>query len=247
MSIKHTIKLIWKFCFAHILRLYSGTHDLYVYNLPTEDISREGFSQFGQDTYALRLLKNKTHGFFIDIGANDPVKGSNTFLLEKLGWKGIAVEPRSRFQNSWKELRTTPCIQAVVGPTDETIIFIEGKDDQHGLSGVQGYNKVTNNSKEIPVPQRTLQSLCEEYSITNIDYLSIDVEGYELEVLKGINFDTLNIHIVNIENDIAFRWIPFIGKKIGAELGNNTIRKIMKSHGYRFVGRIVCDDFYIKD
>lgn len=230
-----------------LLKIYTNNYKLYIDNNLQKFRDKKYYSQFGQDVFVLdNIFKNKQSGFFVDIGGNHPIHCSNTYLLEKNGWSGIAVEPQDSLRNMWKDARSTPCFNYVIGPENKTMSFIEGLEED-GLSGVEGFNKVSKSKNKIEVEQITFMKLVQKNNIKNIDYVSIDVEGYEMEVLKGIDFDSVTIKVLGVENDIAFRWIPLIGKKIGAELGSNELRKYIIQKGYTYVGRIMCDDFFIKN
>lgn len=242
---KKHVKKIWKTIMIPLVKFYTLNPTLVIKN-QLQDYTLETHSQFGQDLFVLEyIFKNKNTGFFIDIGGNHPIHCNNTFLLEKKGWTGIALEPQEFLRKLWKDARSTPCLPYAIGPENKTITFVEGLEED-GLSGVQGHNKVTKASHAIQVEQITLTQLAKQYNIDYIDYVSIDVEGYEMEVLKGIDFDSLNIKVIGIENDIAFTWLPILGKKLGAELGSNSLRNFIISKGYKYIGRIMCDDFFIK-
>lgn len=245
---KNILKTIWKKTFKVLLKIYTGNHDLYVENNPRDLENKKFYSQFGQDVFVLEnIFKNKKDGFFIDIGGNYPIKCNNTYLLELNGWTGIAIEPQDQLRSLWPESRKAICLPYVIGPENKLVDFIEGSDEEHGLAGVDGYNKIKNSIKTKQIEQKRLENVLLENNIKEVDFLSIDVEGYEMNVLESINFNTSNIKVICLENDINFSYIPFIGKKIGSELGNNKIRNYLKNKGYKYIARIVCDDFFIKE
>lgn len=67
-------------------------------NLPKEDNS---YSQFKQDVYIKnKFFKDKQDGMFVDVGGNDPINCNNTYLFEKAGWTGIAIEPQTDFNEA---------------------------------------------------------------------------------------------------------------------------------------------------
>jgi FkbM family methyltransferase len=245
---RNTVKKIWKNLMHVVSKIYFG-FDIYLINrlerLPNAD---ESYSQFKQDYYVFNNVSNgKKEGVFVDVGGNDPIKCNNTYLLEKRGWTGLAIEPQDHLRDMWSGTRTTKCLDYVIGPESKDIIFVEGKDNEHGLSGIKGYNKVSDKNKiEKTKKQKRLDEILLENNIKYVDYLSIDVEGYELNVLKSIDFSKINIKVIGLENDLGFNKIPFIGKKLGSELGNKEIRKFLKAKGYKHLARIMCDDFFIK-
>ncbi|MBP7250639.1 MAG: FkbM family methyltransferase [Aliarcobacter sp.] len=214
-------------------------------NLPK---SEKTYSQFGQDSYVFNILFNKRKsGIFVDVGGNHPIICNNTFLFEENGWSGLALEPQDNLRNLWIGNRKTKCLDNVVGPVNKDVIFIEGDESEHGLSGIQGFNKVSKiKQTQIVKKQRRLDDILLENNLLQVDYLSIDVEGYEMSVLESVDFSKVDIKVIEIENDIGFKWIPFIGKYIGSEFGNKKIRNFLKRKGYKHVARIMCDDFFIK-
>lgn len=245
---RNILKTIWKSIMRVLLRIYTHNYSLYIDNNPKDLEHKKFSSQFGQDVYVFEeIFKNKTNGFFLDVGANHPTNCNNTFLLESNGWNGLAIEPQENLRNLWPSVRKTICLPCVVGQENKMIDFIEGSADEHGLSGVMGYNKISIKHKTRMIQQKRLEDILKENKISSVDFLSIDVEGYEMNVLNGIDFNTVDIKVICIENDINFSYLPLIGKRLGSELGNNTIRSFLKNKGYSYVARIVCDDFFIKN
>lgn len=241
------IKKIYKSIISVLLKIYTLNFRLHVQNQALSK-SDKYYSQFGQDLFVLGIIQGCNNKTFVDVGGNHPINGSNTYLLELNGWTGIAIEPQEKLRKLWPMMRRTPCLNYVIGPEEKMVNFVEGEIGIDGLSGVEGYNKCNNtNCKTISIQQKRLADILLENNITNIDYLSIDVEGYEMNVLKSIDFSKVNIKLIGLENDLGFKWLPFLGQRLGKELGDNKIRKFLKNKGYRYIARIVCDDFFIKE
>lgn len=240
------IKKIWKIVSRPLLRFYTCNSSLIIRN--ELKYFNNSYSQFGQDVFLLdTLLKNRKGGVFVDVGGNDPVFWNNTYLLEKNDWSGVAFEPQQEFYKKWSEFRTAQCFPYAIGDKEGIVSFSEGLTDSHGFSGVSGFNKTaSDNIKTYNVQQYPLSKILKDKNITKVDYLSIDVEGYEMNVLRGIDFETCDIHIVDVENDIGFKKVPFIGKYLGSTFGDNKIRTFLKKKGYKYVARIMCDDFFVK-
>jgi FkbM family methyltransferase len=240
------IKKIWKYSTRPLLKVYARNFSLHIDNYPHLPVAG-AYSQFGQDVFVLKkVFPNKTDGIFVDVGGNHPINCSNTYLLEQSGWHGIAFEPQEKMRDLWPSLRKTPCLPYVIGPENKTVTFVEAAEGRHGLSGVDHFNKSSEGGIKISLEQRRLDEILQEQNIHHIDYLSIDVEGYEMEVLKSIDFSRADITLISVENDIGFRWLPLIGKKLGSELGTNSLRKYLEKNGYTYIARIVCDDFFMK-
>jgi len=169
------------------------------------------------DLQLAAVLGRRRGGFFIEAGANDGITQSNTYYLEKiLGWKGLLIEPlpvqaercrrrrpksevvnaalvRSGYPNPTVTLETANLMSVV---NDGAIA--EDKVRQHVADGVAYQN--LDGTRSIEVPARTLESILDQYGVRTVDLFSLDVEGYELEVLKGINFDKVDITHILIES-----------------------------------------------
>lgn len=244
------IKKIWKFIILRVSRVYILDKGVFIINklenLPKEDNS---YSQFKQDVYIKnKFFKDKQDGMFVDVGGNDPINCNNTYLFEKAGWTGIAIEPQTDFNEAWRNNRKAELLNYVIREENKKVNFISGGEKENGLSGVEGYNKVSkNNQNKIEKEQRRLDSILMERNMNKVDLLSIDVEGYEMNVLKSLDFNKIDVNVIVIENNIGFTWLPVIGKYFGNELGNNKIRKFLRKKGYKQIARIMCDDVFVKN
>lgn len=246
-STKKILNKIWKPLMKVILKVITLNPRLYINNDFKSDDDKDSYSQFGQDIFVLKkIFKNKNNGFFVDVGANHPILINNTYLLELNGWKGLSIEPQKHLKSLWPQARKTECLQCVIGPENKKVDFIEGENNEHVLSGVRGFNKCEDDKKIISMDQIRLSDVFQNKGIIDVDYLSIDVEGYEMNVLRSIDFSKVNIKLIGIENDIGFKRFPIFGKKLGSDLGNNGIRKFIINKGYKYIARIACDDFFIK-
>ena len=169
----------------------------------------EGFSQHGQDLFCFnKIFKSVKKGVFVDVGANHPTLSNNTYYFEKNGWSGIAFEPQEQLRRLWDAERKTKCLPYVLGKENKRVNFIETA--HHLFAGVEGFNKL-NRSVEIrtiTLMQRRLDEVLIENHINQVDYLSIDVEGCEMNVILGIDFSKIAIKCIDIENDIGK---PYLG------------------------------------
>lgn len=247
---REVIKKIWKNIMYFFTKIYLIDKNIFLVNqinkIPKYELS---YSQYGQDSYILHKLFNyKNKGVFLDVGGNDPINCNNTYLFEKSGWTGIAIEPQTDFNEAWENNRKTELLNYVIGEENKKVNFISGGEKENGLSGVEGYNKVSkNNQNKIEKEQKRLDSILIERNINKVDLLSIDVEGYEMNVLKSIDFKRIDIKVIVIENNIGFTWLPIVGKYFGNELGNNNIRRFLRRKGYKQIARIMCDDVFVKN
>lgn len=201
-------------------------------------------SQLGQDKlFNERFLLNKKNGFFIDIGAHDGMTGSNTYFFEKeLEWKGLCFEPLPHLFKQLQECRDCICINACVGSVNGTVQFLHLDSCDEQLSGMcDTYDQrqldiVMNDisiyggkSVMIELPCVRLNDILDRYGVTHVDYLSLDTEGSELEILKSIDFSKVTIDMMSVENNFHE---PFI-------------REFLESKGFIFIEHVVVDDIYV--
>jgi FkbM family methyltransferase len=144
-------------------------------------------------------------GVFVEVGANDPVLGSQSFAFEQRGWDGLLVEPLAECVARLKIVRKAKVVEAAAGSPEnegkELPLLVAG-----GLSTLSPQIKLLVEPETTRlVPVRTLDSMLAEAGIETIDFLSIDVEGYEVEVLKGLSFDYYRPRLILLEDDAHTR------------------------------------------
>jgi FkbM family methyltransferase len=169
-------------------------------------------------------------GFFVDVGANDPKNGSQTWHLEELGWRGVVVEPQPRLVQKHKEERHAAVFACVCSSPQNA-----GKVLQFQVSGIHSSLDlnffVAGMRKEeiIEVPARTLDGILEDANAPSpIDFLSIDVESHEIEVLSGTTLKRWRPRLILIE-DLAF---------------NTRLHRFLRSRGYKWVRRTGLNGWY---
>jgi FkbM family methyltransferase len=159
------------------------------------------------DKKLLKYLDFKD-GFYIECGANDGVNQSNTWYFEKtLNWKGILIEPNKKIFKDLKKNRSSRNIFKNVALVSKDF---KSKNKKIYLNENNLESKLTetNNLVNQKVSVDTLSNILKEYSIYKINFFSLDVEGYEEEVLKGLNLDIFDIDYLLIETS-NFKRISF--------------------------------------
>jgi len=184
------------------------------------------FSQYKQDEYLeTHIFKGYKNGFFIDVGAHNGKSINNTLYFEKYNnWTGINVEPIKKVYNDLLVNRPN-CINincAVCnndGKTEficnkgytEMISGIKNTFDRRHIQRLQIENKQHGSTTEIiEVETKKLETICDSHKISHINYLSIDVEGAEFEVIKSINFDKVYIDVIGFENNYNDTSLPIV-------------------------------------
>jgi FkbM family methyltransferase len=171
-------------------------------------------SQAGQDAVVDRLLRGRTGGVFVDIGGFDGVTGSNTLFFEQFrGWTGLLAEPVPANHARAAALRRCPCLQVAVADaegTGEMIVVERGFTQMSGLASSYDPGMLErvradprHAERRVSVPLRRLSGLMEEAGMTGADFVSLDIEGGELAVLKDFPFDRFRVLVWAIENNTA--------------------------------------------
>jgi FkbM family methyltransferase len=207
----------------------------------TENLLGKSFNgQYLQDMIAYLFLQGKKDGFYIDIGAHNGITINNTYIFEQLGWKGVCVEPMPDiYLQLWKN-RKCDLINAAIADknvNDADFVRVLGPDMLSGLdsemldSHRERIKKENGIVESIRVNTITFDTLMQNYpDVTHVDFLSIDVEGGEISILKTINFNKYSFGIITIENN---------------EPGNVLI-ELMQNKGYQILCKSGGDIMFIK-
>jgi hypothetical protein len=196
-------------------------------------------SQLGQDLEVVRFYKNKQNGFFVEVGASDGLEFSNTHLLEsQYNWKGVCFEPiPARFEQLLKNRVNSTCYnEAVYSESGLTLTF----DISHVydlLSGISDHidaHKPKVDSSKTTIQVQTI-SLLEALDRANapsfIEYMSLDTEGSEFEILSTFNFEKYTFGLIDVEHNFI-------------EPRRTDIRNLLLSKGYVYKGENQWDDMY---
>jgi FkbM family methyltransferase len=192
------------------VRAFRNSYFHYFICWALEKFEMEGFTlsyaQCGEDLILKKIFgKNSRNGFYIDIGCNNPIQKSNTFKLYLKGWKGICIDGNANLVNKFKRIRRRDnCLNAIVSDNQGTVTFFQDNVN-HELSSVDIIlgKELTAANKEVQLLEMTsvtLESILDTHlSADRIDLLCIDVEGHDLQVLKGNNFEKYRPRIIVIE------------------------------------------------
>lgn len=170
------------------------------------------FSQAGQDAIVDRILGHKDGGTFLDIGGYDGITGSNTLFFElRRNWTGVLVEPVTAHLKKAAAARKCPCVGCAVAKTDGTQDLMEIHEGYTQMSGlVESYEpamlqQVRNNPRHretvVKVETRTLKRIVSDAGLKSVDFISLDIEGGEFDVLKTFPFEEIRVSVWAIENN----------------------------------------------
>lgn len=199
------------------------------------------FSQAGQDRVVDRLLGGKRDGVFVDIGGYDGVTGSNTLFFEVFrNWTGVLVEPSLTQLKLAQAARRCPCLGYALAGKSGKSDFMEVTSGYTQMSGfLDSYDevfleKVRANPQHEEVIHRlekkTLHSILAQKKLKKIDFLSLDVEGGEMDILTNFPFEKYDIDVFSVENNVQ----------------SSDLLQFMKSKGYEILEFVGVDDIYRK-
>lgn len=156
------------------------------------------FGEFGEDIFINRILKNINQGKYVDVGCYHPYKGSLTFELYKRGWNGINIDVSKTSIDLFNMSRKKDInLNLAISNFDGETFYYENSPINQQNSLIQ-MNKL---QKKIKIKCLTLDTVLNNKNLDEFDYLNIDVEGSELEVIKGFNLKRFNPKLITIENN----------------------------------------------
>jgi FkbM family methyltransferase len=172
------------------------------------------YSQAGQDEWVVNFFKGKKNGFFLDIGAHNGIHINNSYYLEKnLDWTGICIEANPIIFKELKINRNCNTLNCAVSNCVEELNFI--------LDGLSG--RISDNNQGIKMMSNTIDNIIKENNVPKIiDYISLDVEGYETKVLSKFPFDEYEFILMTVEHNLY----------LGDNSNKENIKSILLKNGY---------------
>jgi FkbM family methyltransferase len=197
------------------------------------------YADEGSDRIAHLLLDSPSSGFYVDVGANHPIAGSNTFELYRLGWRGLTIDGSPRMialQRAIRPRDTAVC--AVVSDEERDAVFTEFASS--AVSSLHAGHVAAWRQRSAVVAERhvrtsTLASLCREHGVpARFELLSVDVERHDYEVLASHDFDAFRPRLVIVEVlDDATRQ------------SSRAVAALLASKGYRQFGRGYMNAYFL--
>lgn len=199
---------------------------------------RESYSQLGQDLAVVRHYQGMREGFFVEVGAYDGIALSNTYLLEtQYAWSGICIEPiPEKYEKLVKNRKAICSNKALYSMSGLELVFDNATDAM--LSGISSHidchkHIVNRSKKQITVETLTLTDLLDQHNAPKfIEYMSLDTEGSELEILRGLDFNRYQFGLIDLETNYV-------------EPRRSQIRHLLTSNGYDFLRQNQFDDVYV--
>ena len=208
---------------------------------------RKFYGQFGEDKHVFDTFfsDRTTPGVYFEAGAMDGINLSNTKAFEEMGWTGVLVEPMPETYKKLLKNRPRDKCFSVILDSDRGSKTLAIDDKLPNVSSVVEGNKGHNNywhkdddgnkkSREITIATETMGNVLKTAGVTYIDFVSLDIEGYEVQALSGMDWN-IPVGVWCIETSPT-------GK---ADSKTFKIRQMLSSHGYTFYGNFHINDIWI--
>jgi FkbM family methyltransferase len=192
----------------------------------------KSYAQWGEDRLAWEYFDHNPTGIFAEVGANDPEVGSQTFLLEQYGWEGILVEPQPWCCERLRQRRPrSKVFQAACGSPAQVgkACFHIASGDARSSMRRYTYDQSVIWTQTVEVQVMTLDTILAQAGFSRLDFLSIDVEGTELDVLNGFDLRRYQPALIVVE-DYVFTL---------------AVHRHLTAHGYKLVKRTGSNNWYV--
>jgi FkbM family methyltransferase len=197
----------------------------------------------GIDSLLFSILRDVEKGFYIDVGANHPEVISNTYAFYLKGWSGICIDGNTQLADQWKSLRPRDCFLATILSDEiksvEYTIYPDTTISTINEESKLRYNQRFKESDIIMqrVKTDTLQKIIDNFGVINeIHLLSVDIEGEELNALRGLDFEknAPGVVVVEIKNLSLYN------------LKENDVFNFLMSKGYVMICKLLLDAVFVK-
>jgi len=179
-----------------------------------------------------RSFNGRKDGYFVDVGANEPKRGSQTWLLEDQGWSGLLIEPQARLCERLRRERPRSRVFQVACGAPGHAEFLPLHIAEGAAHSSLAKNLIDPSTRYVAteqVPIRTLDAVLEEAGNPPLDFLSIDVEGTQLDVLRGFSLERHRPALLLLED----------------HLYNLKVHRHLRQRGYRLVKRTGLNNWYV--
>jgi FkbM family methyltransferase len=173
-------------------------------------------------------------GFFVDVGANEPKNGSQTWDLEQCGWTGVLIEPQPDLAQKLREQRAAKVYAVACSAPERSgtsmTLYLAGINTS--LNPDYSVPKMVPRNGAIDVPVKTLDEvLADANAPAPLDFVAIDVESHEIDVLKGFDLDHWRPKLLLVEDIVL----------------NLRLHRYLRSRKYKWVRRTAINSWYVPE
>ncbi len=191
---------------------------------------KNSYSQDGEDIFLIRYFKNIKNGFYVDLGCHHPKRFSNTYLLYKKGWNGINVDANNSTILLFNLFRKRDKnINALINTKSESVFYYRFNDSAlNGILSIRNVQKLLDVGykvvKKVKMNSIFINDFLEKNELVDkkINFLKIDLEGIDFDIIKALDFTILNIDVIMIE-------------KQQNKLKEDELKLYLKNKSYKFI------------
>jgi FkbM family methyltransferase len=204
---------------------------------PQQRFARRCYSQEGEDMILQRVFGQRREGLFVDVGAHHPFRYSNTYLFYKKGWRGINIDATPGSMRGFEKYRPADInLEVAVSQTAGRLCFYLFDDPAYNTFDADAAEKAklagAKLLEKVNIAGRPLKDILNEHLTDNekIDFLSVDVEGFDLEVLKSNDWfrykpkyvlvECLDLALPRLSEDKTYIYLNSLGYSIFAKTVN---------------------------
>src|SRR5487761_2561484 len=171
------------------------------------------YAQNAEDVILARALASTSNGFYVDVGAASPNEATVTRHFYEAGWSGINIEPLPEWASELRQFRPRDInLEVASAASDGEFTFFRVREDPAlstmDLEIADEHRRAGLHVDELRIAVRTLNAILEEQQVPVIDFLKIDVEGAELEVLRGLDLNRWRPRVIVVESTLPTTLIP---------------------------------------
>lgn len=194
------------------------------------------FSKSGDDIQLFKLINATSPGVYVDIGCWHPIKASNTYFFYLRGWKGLCIDPNPELKILYEKFRPTDdFVNSAVGEDFKNLKYYMLEEQYSSMNTldlefIKKHKLIHKIIKTIAVPTLSLKTILDTKIKKNdrIDFFDIDVEGFDIEVLKSNDWEKYRPKVVVVETDLMLQ-----------DDLNSQIVNYLKLQNYRLIGKSI--------
>jgi FkbM family methyltransferase len=211
-------------------------------HVSTENYGQNYYSQEGEEIILRRFFKYKNKGFFVDVGAHHPMRFSNTYLLYQMGWRGINIDATPGSMKNFNQHRKEDInIEAGISNNNEVLYFYNFDEPALNTFDENKAKQITSSTaykllSKQEIKTTTLAIILDKNVKENqqIDFFSIDVEGFDLNVLESNNWKKYKPKVIVVESSNIDM----------TKLNSDKINLLLDNYGYKPFAKTYKSVFY---